>query len=71
MADVSTRAMIVREVAGYLNVEEKTVYRLAQQGRVPGFKAAGAWRFKPSDPDGWIDLQKKAGAGQAVEGDKV
>lgn len=55
MADTPDQAMTVRDVAGYLNVEEKTVYRL-----VPGFKVAGAWRFKRSDLDSWIDLQKKA-----------
>jgi excisionase family DNA binding protein len=33
--------MAVREVAGYLNVDEKTVYRLAQRGGLPGFKVAG------------------------------
>ncbi len=42
MADVSTQAMTVRDVARYLNVNEKTVYRLARRGRLPGFKAVGA-----------------------------
>ncbi len=63
--------MTVRDLAGRLNVEEKKVYRLAQRVELPDFEAAGAWRFKPSDPDGWIDLQERAGAGQAVEGDKA
>ena len=60
MADAADQAMTVRDVAGYLNVDEKTVYRLAKRGDLPGFKVAGAWRFKRSDLDGWIDLQKKA-----------
>ncbi len=29
-------AMTVREVASYLNVNKKTVYRLAQKGELPG-----------------------------------
>ena len=33
------RAMTVREVASYLNVNEKTVYRLAQRRELPGFKS--------------------------------
>lgn len=53
-------AMTVREVAGYLNVDEKTVYRLAKRGELPGFKVAGSWRFKRSDLDSWIDQQKLA-----------
>ena len=44
----------VRDLAGRLNVEEKTVYRLAQRVELR-----------------WIDLQERAGAGQAVEGDKA
>jgi excisionase family DNA binding protein len=54
------QAMTVRDVAGYLNVDEKTVYRLANRGELPGFKVAGAWRFKRSDLDNWINVQKKA-----------
>jgi excisionase family DNA binding protein len=53
-------AMTVREVAGYLNVVEKTVYRLAQRGELPGFKVAGTWRFKTRDIDEWIERQKRA-----------
>ena len=51
--------MTVREVANYLNVDEKTVYRLAQKGELPGFKVAGTWRFKREDIDQWIEHQKK------------
>lgn len=53
-------AMTVREVAAYLNVDEKTVYRLAQRAELPGFKVAGAWRFKKLDIDDWIERQKVA-----------
>lgn len=53
-------AMTVRDVAGYLNVDEKTVYRLAKRGELPGFKVAGSWRFKRTDLDAWIDRQKQA-----------
>ncbi len=55
-------AMTVREVAAYLNVNEKTVYRLAQKGEIPGFKVAGTWRFRGEDIDHWIEDQKKAAA---------
>lgn len=51
-------AMTVREVADYLNVNEKTVYRLAQRRELPGFKVAGAWRFQRKDIDAWIEVQK-------------
>ena len=57
--------MTVRDVAGHLNVDEKTVYRLAQRGELPGFKVAGTWRFKRSDLEDWIELQKQVAAKQA------
>jgi len=52
--------MTVREVAAFLNVHEKTVYRLAQRRELPAFKVAGAWRFRRADIDAWIERQKEA-----------
>ena len=56
--------MTVRDVAAYLNVNEKTVYRLAQRRELPGFKVAGAWRFRPEDIDQWVADQKQGGKGR-------
>jgi excisionase family DNA binding protein len=58
MAEQPPPAMTVRDVAGFLAVDEKTIYRLAQQGKLPGFKVAGTWRFQLQDIQGWIDEQK-------------
>ncbi len=52
--------MTVRDVAGFLAVDEKTIYRLAQQGKLPGFKVAGTWRFQLQDIQRWIDERKEA-----------
>lgn len=52
-------ALTVKEVAEYLSVDEKTVYRLAKRGDLPGFKVAGTWRFKKADIDAWIERQKQ------------
>jgi len=60
MAEQPPPAMTVRDVAGFLAVDEKTIYRLAQQGKLPGFKVAGTWRFQLQDIQGWIDAQKVA-----------
>jgi excisionase family DNA binding protein len=54
----TTPALTVRDVAGYLSVDEKTVYRLAQQGKLPGFKVAGTWRFQLKDIQDWINERK-------------
>ena len=55
-------AMTVRDVAGYLNVDEKTVYRLAKRGELPGFKVAGTWRFRKGDIEAWIEQRKAEAA---------
>lgn len=60
MAEQPPPAMTVRDVAGFLAVDEKTIYRLAQQGKLPGFKVAGTWRFQLQDIQGWIDERKEA-----------
>ena len=51
--------MTVRDVANFLNVDEKTVYCLTQKGKQPGFKVAGVWRFKRENIDQWVKGQKK------------
>ena len=57
---MTNAAMTVKEVAAYLSVNEKTVYRMAQRGDLPGFKVAGSWRFKQVDIDQWIEARKAA-----------
>ena len=65
---MGTPAMTVRDVASYLNVDEKTVYRLVKRGDLPGFKVAGTWRFKQEDIDAWIEVQKQSGSANATRG---
>ena len=51
-------AMTVRDVAVFLNVDEKTIYRLVTKGELPGFKVLGSWRFQKLDLNAWIETQK-------------
>ena len=53
-------ALTVRQVADLLRVNERTVYRMAQRGDLPGFKVAGTWRFLEKDIEAWIDQRKRA-----------
>ena len=62
---VNPPAMTVREVADYLNVDEKTVYRLTKRAELPGFKVAGTWRFRKGDIDVWIEQQLATGRGKS------
>ena len=59
-------AMTVRDVASFLSVDEKTIYRLVIKGDIPGFKVLGSWRFQRQDIQAWITERKAhAGVGQA------
>ncbi|WP_087019678.1 methylation-associated defense system helix-turn-helix domain-containing protein MAD1 [Thaumasiovibrio subtropicus] len=50
--------LTLKEVAAYLKLAEKTAYRLASEGKLPGFKVGGSWRFKREDLEAWIEKQK-------------
>lgn len=54
--------MTLKEVAEYLKLAEKTAYRLAAEGKLPGFKVGGSWRFKRADVERWIEEQKSRNA---------
>ena len=55
---MSDEILTLKEVAEYLKLAEKTAYRLAAEGKLPGFKVGGSWRFKKVDVEAWITEQK-------------
>lgn len=56
---MDTDILTVKELAEYLKLNEKTAYRLAAKGQIPGFKIGGSWRFRKSEIDMWIEEQAK------------
>ena len=50
-AKIRTR---VAEVAELLKINEKTAYKLASAGKIPGFKVGGSWRFQRQEIANWI-----------------
>lgn len=55
---MSDEILTLKEVASYLKLAEKTAYRLAAEGKLPGFKVGGSWRFKYFDIESWIETKK-------------
>jgi excisionase family DNA binding protein len=49
--------MTVKQLAGYLNVNERTVLKLVQDGVLPGVKVGNQWRFRKAMVDTWLDDQ--------------
>ena len=53
--EMQTDIITIREVADYLKLTKKTAYRLVAEGKIPGFKVGGSWRFRRSEIEKWID----------------
>ena len=46
--------MTIKDLSLYLKINEKTIYKLAKQGKLPGVKIGGMWRFKKEAIDNWM-----------------
>lgn len=60
---MNTDILTLPEVATLLRLSEKTAYRLAAEGQLPGFKVGGSWRFRRVDIEAWIDQKKDEAKG--------
>ena len=47
--------LTLQEVAKYLKVDERTVYRMVKSKQLPAFKVRNQWRFKKDAIDKWIE----------------
>lgn len=55
--------LTIKQVADALKVNERAIYKLAQEGGIPAVKLANQWRFRRSMIDGWFDLQMSRNLG--------
>ena len=49
--------LTIDELAAYLKIAKSTLYKLAQEGKIPGQKVGKHWRFRRVAIDGWLDDQ--------------
>jgi excisionase family DNA binding protein len=57
LVEAADRLMTARQVAAYLNVNERTVIKLVSEGALPGVKIGNQWRFRKAMLDAWLDDQ--------------
>jgi excisionase family DNA binding protein len=50
----SDSAMTMDELSAYLKIAKSTLYKLAQEGKLPGQKVGRHWRFHRSVIDQWL-----------------
>ncbi|MAO19197.1 MAG: DNA-binding protein [Phycisphaerae bacterium] len=63
------QVMTIDDLASYLQVAKSTLYKLAQEGKVPGQKVGKHWRFKKDAIDRWLE-HRDEGRGVDVEDSK-
>jgi putative molybdopterin biosynthesis protein len=66
LVDVGTQSSLprflsVRQVADYLQINEKKIYALASEGRIPGTKITGKWLFPRDLIDQWLTESSHGG----------
>jgi len=49
--------LTLEEVAHYLRLKPQTIYKWAQEKRIPAVKLGKEWRFRRSVIDRWLDHQ--------------
>jgi len=47
--------LTLQEIAKYLKVDKRTVYRMVKSKQLPAFKVRNQWRFKKDAIDKWIE----------------
>ena len=65
----SENVLTIDELAGYLKISKSTLYKLAQDGKLPGQKVGRHWRFHRETIDHWLG-QKEANQPSSVLGKK-
>lgn len=61
MATSDPPVMTLVEVADYLRIPKASLYKLAQQGRIPCQKVGKHWRFRKAALEQWLSNSYETG----------
>jgi excisionase family DNA binding protein len=53
-ADKGSSVLTIDELSDYLKISKSTLYKLAQEGSIPGQKVGKHWRFPKDAVDQWL-----------------
>jgi excisionase family DNA binding protein len=53
------QVLTIDELATYLKISKSTLYKLVQEGKIPGQKVGKHWRFRRETIDQWLDDEQK------------
>lgn len=58
--------LTIDELSDYLKISKSTLYKLAQDGSIPGQKVGKHWRFRRKTINAWLD-NREAGTATTKE----
>ena len=50
--------LTAKELADYLKLTEVTIYKYANEGKIPGFKIGNRWRFDKEQIDDLMSIEE-------------
>jgi len=59
--------MTIGEAAQYLRISRSSLYKVAQEGRIPCQKVGRHWRFRKQALDRWLETYPKPGVSTKIE----
>ena len=63
MQTEEVQVMTIDEVAEYLRIPRSSLYKLAQDGRIPCQKVGRHWRFRRAAIDEWLSKNPSGASG--------
>jgi len=61
---VESDFLTANEISEYLRIPLSTVYKLVQEGKIPGFKVGRHWRFRKEAFQAWVNAKEIDGVGK-------
>ena len=62
--------MTIAEMSKYLKISRSTLYKLAQEGKLPAQKVGRHWRFHREAVDEWLRQGSKPSGPEKLGGEK-
>lgn len=59
MAESFPEVMTIQETSQYLRIPVSSLYKLAQEGRIPCQKVGRHWRFRKESLERWLEENQK------------
>lgn len=59
MTEKRDSVLTIDELSGYLKIPKSSLYKLLQEGKIPGQKVGRHWRFHRDVIDRWLGQDRK------------